>query len=427
MTDFNGLDYYEANFNADGSLNQSAGGDGGVVAAVAAGTVKNLFVFSHGWNNGANEARGLYQSLFSFLGDQLGDHRAESAALGIIWPSLLFPDDAAATPAAGAAAPASGAQVAAALAPAFTGREADLSTMGQLLDTQPENPQALAQFKTLADGLVTTPPNDAGEDSGEAGYQQADAVQAFSHAQSMAPTPGGGAAGSGSIFSHLWSGAREVLRTLSYYEMKNRAGVVGTNGLGPLLAGIVDAAGGRPIRIHLAGHSFGARLVSYSLSGVPAAWTGPASPIGSLYLVQGAFSHFAFTPKLNYAEATTGALSGFSDRVNGPLMCTFSNFDRATGWWYPAASLLSRTAAASASDLTYEWGAVGHDGYQLTPPAPSIALGPVGTSYQFQPGQFYPLDANATICHGSSLFSGAHSDIRYPDVTWPMISAAGLA
>jgi hypothetical protein len=33
----------------------------------------------------------------------------------------------------------------------------------------------------------------------------------------------------------LWTGAREVLRTLSYYEMKNRAGLIGQQGLGPLL------------------------------------------------------------------------------------------------------------------------------------------------------------------------------------------------
>ena len=63
----------------------------------------------------------------------------------------------------------------------------------------------------------------------------------------------------GNPFAGLWTGAREVLRTLSYYEMKNRAGLVGQQGLGPLLANLAGP-GGAP-RIHLIGHSFGARLV----------------------------------------------------------------------------------------------------------------------------------------------------------------------
>jgi esterase/lipase superfamily enzyme len=76
-----------------------------------------------------------------------------------------------------------------------------------------------------------------------------------------------------------------VLRTLSYYEMKTRAGVVVQQGLGPLLAKL-SGPGGAP-RIHLMGHSFGARLVAYSLAGLRADQTGAASPIKSLTLIQG--------------------------------------------------------------------------------------------------------------------------------------------
>ncbi|EUA68482.1 hypothetical protein I541_5569 [Mycobacteroides abscessus] len=54
---------------------------------------------------------------------------------------------------------------------------------------------------------------------------------------------------------------------MSYYEMKNRAGVVGERGLGPLLGSLSGPDG--PPRIHLIGHSFGARLVSYALAGCP--------------------------------------------------------------------------------------------------------------------------------------------------------------
>jgi len=46
--------------------------------------------------------------------------------------------------------------------------------------------------------------------------------------------------------------------------------------------------------------------------------------------------------------------------------------------------------------------------------------------YTFTPGQFYALDANAVINANQSPFSGAHSDIRHPEVLWAIICAAGL-
>jgi hypothetical protein len=110
VTDINGLAYYEVDFNADGSLNTATGdGAGGLPAAVAAGGITDLFVLSHGWNNGVDSARDLYQAMFGLLADQLGGHLSSSAAVGIIWPSLLFPDD---DPATARPVPSTGAQLA---------------------------------------------------------------------------------------------------------------------------------------------------------------------------------------------------------------------------------------------------------------------------------------------------------------------------
>jgi hypothetical protein len=50
-----------------------------------------------------------------------------------------------------------------------------------------------------------------------------------------------------------------------------------------------------------------------------------------------------------------------------------------------------------------------------------------GKPYDFQSGCFYNyLDANAVICANLSTFSGAHSDIRHPEVLWAVLSAVGL-
>ena len=421
MTDINGLAYYEVDFNADGSLNTAnGGGDGGLPAAVAGGAISDLFVLSHGWNDGVDSARDLYVAMFGLLAAQLGTHLSSSAAVGVIWPSLLFPDD---DPATAPAVPSTGAQLAAALAPAFPAQQQQLSTMGNLLDQQPQDPAALNQFHQLASGLVTTPSQGV-EDTGEAALMTADTATAFGHAAAMAPHATSAAQGIGNPFAGLWSGAREVWRTMSYYEMKNRAGVVGQNGLGPLLAGLKGPAG--PPRIHLMGHSFGARLVSYTLAGLPANRTGSASPVKSLTLIQGAFSHFTFASSLMFDPSRAGGLAGDVSRVDGPLLATFSAADRAVGWWYPAASMLAGQDSESAADLVYRWGGMGHDGYQQTPTPTTVTLAPQGKPYGFKTGCFYSLDANAVICANQSPFSGAHSDIQHPEVLWAVVAAAGL-
>jgi hypothetical protein len=419
MTTINGLPYYEIDFNADGTLNTASGsGDGGLPQAVAQGGITDVFVLSHGWNNGVTSARDLYQAMFDLLADQLGVHRSSSAAVGIIWPSLLFPDD---DPGTAPPQPSTGAQLATALAPAFPGQTQQLDTIGQLLDQQPQQANKLAEFHSLAAGLVTTAPQGS-EDAGESALLTADPATALGQAAAMAPAPADNAEGLGNPFGGLWAGAREVLRTLSYYEMKNRAGVIGKNGLGPLLAKLTG-----PPRIHLMGHSFGARLVAYALAGLPDGAAGPASPVKSLTLIQGAFSHFTFASPLPIDAGRSGELAGCGDRVDGPLLATFTDADRAVGWWYPAASALARQDSQASDDLAYRWGAMGHDGYQQAPAPAITTLADTGKPYDFTPGQFYALDANAVINTIQSAFSGAHSDIRHPEVLWAVVSAARLA
>ncbi len=413
MTDMAGLPYYEVTFAADGTLSS----DGGLPAAVSGGAITDLFVFSHGWNNSEGTARDLYQAMFTMLAGMLGPKLPTSACVGVLWPSLLFPEDDPALP----DTPSTGAQLAAALAPAFPGSDQQLATMGTMLDQQPQDAGQLEQFHQLASGLVTSPPL-APEDAGPQAAITGDTSAVFGHAAAMSKTAGTSAQGLPNPFTVLWSGAREVLRTMSYYEMKNRAGVIGQRGLGPLLGRL--AAGSAQLRVHLMGHSFGARLVSYSLTGLPESAVGNASTVKSLTLIQGAFSHFAFASPTPCQAVPSGALSGVLTRVGGPLLSTFTAADRAVGWWYPAASMLAHQNAQSMTDLTYEWGGMGHDGFQQSPAGTTVTLQAQGYDYGFASGGVYLLDANNVIKADQSPFSGAHSDIRHPEVAWAVRAAA---
>jgi hypothetical protein len=175
------------------------------------------------------------------------------------------------------------------------------------------------------------------------------------------------------------------------------------------------------------GHSFGGRLVAFTLAGLGDK-AGPASPVKSLLLIQAAFSHFAFAQKIPlFGASPNGKLANCRDRVDGPLMCTFSPADLAVGRWYPAASMINGSDAESAIDLTYRWGAMGHDGYQPGPDAVTVDIKAAGDSYAFEAGTFHRIASGTVIKAMQSTFSGAHSDIRHDEVVWPAVDAAMAA
>ena len=145
----------------------------------------------------------------------------------------------------------------------------------------------------------------------------------------------------------LWSGAREVLRTMSYYEMKNRAGVVGKNGLGPLLAGSPTGAAHPPDRPQLRRPPGLLRAVRPARRA-----TGAASPVKSLTLIQGAFSHFTFASTLPFDGSRGGgsapaAAPGSTGRCWPPSPPPTAPSDGGI----PAASMLARQDSQADDDV----------------------------------------------------------------------------
>jgi hypothetical protein len=85
-----------------------------------------------------------------------------------------------------------------------------------------------------------------------------------------------------------------------------------------------------------------------------------------------------------------------SSRVDGPLLTTFSAFDRDVGYAYPVASVLANDDAAAADDLMYRWEGMGCDGAQAVNAAGSPLADP-GMACAFQKGKWLNLDGNAVI------------------------------
>jgi hypothetical protein len=428
-----GMAHWELGFDEGGRPDQ--GELDRLLAEVPARGVTDLLMFSHGWNSDRRQARRLYQLWFGQVPGLLGRAGASATgvgSVGVVWPAKRWADEPEPTAAGGGGA--AGLEVAAAAADdpalvedlkdAFPGeqRAQVLDELARLLTERPEDAAALARFQTLMGELAGEPDAArASEDQGELALVEDEPEAVFGRFADAVPDTGegGGAAGFGDAFGRLWKGAKEALRQLTYFEMKKRAGVVGKDGLGPVLGRLGAAA--PELRVHLLGHSFGARLVSFALAGVPDAG---ASPVASLYLLQGAFSHFAFADALPTDPGRGGALKGMASRVGGPLVASFSVHDLAVGKLYPLASLSSREDAAAAEDALFRWGGIGHDGAQAVQAA-ELELGPVGAAYPFQPGRFVNLNANAVVNRGGPP-AGAPSDIFHPELVWAGLAAAGL-
>jgi hypothetical protein len=442
---------WDLQFDAGGGLSSPARGD--FLGEVAASGVTDLFVFSHGWGTAQDSALALYNEMFPLIREAAQGLAALGTIgfAGIYWPSLWFPPSPATSPVpAGAqqadggavvslssgSAELSGAEIAASLRPGFTdpAEQAVITQVGALIDegltaaaaAEPDTAkqQRLQQISQLVKSLTPPPAGGAFEDSGETALLLSDdpvtdyqaAADAFGSSG-----PGGAEQGIGDWFGKAVSGAKDVLRVFSYNTMKARAGTIGQTGLGPLLAGLPAQSPG--IRVHLVGHSFGARLVSFALAGTG---TAAQSPAASLTLLQGAFSHWSFARAQDNPFGSPGALNAVADRVHGPLVATHTVFDWAVGVWYPKASFLAQQDAQDVD--AGRWGGLGADGFRAVSPACDVTMPAAGgASYGFTPGTFYRVDASGVIDNtAGEPFSGAHSDIRKAPVA-QLVAAAAAA
>jgi hypothetical protein len=444
-----GRPYWQLHFTEDGRLEDAAQADA-LVREVAREGVADLVVISHGWNSGPKSAERMYAELLPLVVEQMGQvpGLGSCGLVGLHWPSIWWPETPATDPGPGrggdaqstsdvavAVAEASGTRLAETLREGFQddGRRAAVERLGRLVDegeeaaaqgTEPYETQRarLAEFSRLLSELL--PAEAIGEeDSGELSFLDRDDPQAFVElARAFGNVPTAGAAqGAGDVFRTVWKGAKDGLRVFSYYTMKARAGTIGQRGLGPVLARLRLTPATAPVRAHLVGHSFGGRLVAFSVSGIPSP---DASPVTSLVLVQAAFSHFAFATAKDNPFGKEGVLRPYVDRVKGPLVATWSEHDWAVGRWYPKASALARQDN-QANPAVSRWGGLGADGFQAVHPLSPVDLLEPGEEYDFAPANFYTVDASEVIADWrQSAFSGAHSDIRRPAVAWLIAAAA---
>jgi len=418
-----------------------------LIAGLQAANATDLIVISHGWNNDKDEARALYDAYFAsaqalVAGGNFAlpaDRRAYVAA--VIWPSARFVDPSEIP--GGAAGDVDPNLLLlqtqlAALRAAFAGNAGAQASIDGALAAAPNldsDPNAAIAFVNAMNSLpsgdaeendtITTAVSSAvaatqqpGADTDEQGLLATLAANPPPGTAAAAPASGAGGGDAGDsggatgIFSNLKAGALSLASIFTYKTMKERAGVVGRTGLASVLGRVRTQFPN--LRVHLAGHSFGARLVT---SAANAPWNGSdaTNQATTLALLQGAFSHFGFA--VNYLSL--GHNGGFRDvvgkpTVTGSIAITHSSHDMAVGWAYPAASaLLGQVASGLASANPF--GGMGADGAVSTPEAIFDDLGDVGHLYTPLPDRI-----RVRNLMGDPYISG-HGDVTNKQVVYAFL------
>lgn len=373
----------------------------------------DLFVMSHGWNNDMQTSRAMYERVFAHVRKALDDGEVPAlqgrrfALAGVFWPSMKFADS---DLIPGGAASTGDALAAEFLDAAAIADRADIARLKTIAEGL-RKPSARAKALRALRKLVVSVPSEKGDPEISAEELAELSDEAFLRLLSgkAAPAPMddevGGAAGLGDAVSGLNDGARSALGFWTFWMMKRRAGEIGAKGLAPVLDHVREASS--RLRIHLAGHSFGARLVT------AAADAGKFAP-STMTLIQAAFSHNAFSPKGAFRKVVT------AKKVRGPILVTHSVKDTPLSYAYPIAVRLSFDSTSTLGTKNDKYGGLGRNGAQQTEEAAELALHGPPEAYSFPP------PSRIFNLLGDSVIRG-HSDIAKPEIAFAMLSAIAVA
>jgi hypothetical protein len=436
VKELSGFPCFEIKFDRQGSVFDQNEVEQ-ALAFLGKGSATDLFIISHGWNNDMAEARTLYSDFFARLrqvldaGAVAGANGRKYAVVAVLWPSKKFADD--------ELKPSGAAGIGSPVTAAYVQKQLDglkgtfdnpdsakiIDKAKALVARLEDSPAARREFADLVRSLPGKKGGDNEDGSDHLFRLSGDEVMdrlskpLLAAPPRQAPAGGaaalgdraaGGAAGLGNFFSGVRSAARNLLNMTTYYQMKERAGIVGRSGASEVIRKIRAKA--PKLKLHLIGHSFGGRLVTAAALGGEG-----QEPVRfeSMTLLQAAFSHNGFAQKFDQKNDGFFRKVVAEGRISGPILITCTSNDKAVGLAYPLASLLAGANASALGDKNDPYGGLGRNGAQHTPEASDGILGEVGCAYAFQPGKLHNLNADKIIRD--------HSDICKKEIAYALLTA----
>jgi hypothetical protein len=315
---------YLVQFDKEGALSSSAS-RAELVDAVKNGLYRDVYVFAHGWNNGFDDSLTLFKNFFEgFITARPADTSWKPVFVGVQWPSIVIefpwekgPKLAASDPDAAFQRQAV-ADIAAGLSAAQAKRFAELAARASLDEAEQREIVQLTHAALRSDSFT-----ELGEDA-PSEAELLTAWRAMQAADRAEEAPTFGFAGqpvatpqSAGLLSKL--DPRNLVRTATVYTMKDRAGIIGSIAVRPLIEEFT--ANGASVR--LIGHSYGARVMLAALSTA----TLPIK-VRSALLLQPAVNQFCLADAGHVPKTTkAGGFHAALDQLRVPLYSTFSAKD----------------------------------------------------------------------------------------------------
>lgn len=444
METIHGFDFFRLNFDADGKLQENQTFEELKQRANAAGATDAIFI-AHGFRNDVNDATGLYTEFLDTLGQNLkrpelqpGLGARKFVVAGIYWPAKSFQesfdegegsvqglDDGTAEKQSVKA------QLEELGKDASPEQKQRIESAIRLLDQVEDSKEAQDKFVDHVLSLLTGSESDPTEGLEEIRAKDGSELLEALRTPIILPTEGasdgeggttsvdsafvtggddGGTQGVASFFGSIFGRIGQFLNLTTWYQMKNRSGVVGDKGAAKAVR---DLKASRPsLKIHLVGHSLGGRLMAACAKSLAT----PKLQPESLTLLEAAFSHYGFSS--DNGQAKKGFFRAVIDEqvVKGPLVATFSAQDTAVGTVYAIASRLAGDNVKAVGDANDPFGGIGRNGAQKTKEAVVDLLHAVGKPYtNLQSGKVICLD-------GSGGLIKNHGDVRNSTVTYAVAS-----
>jgi hypothetical protein len=418
MQNIEGFDFFPLVYDRDGNLQDPDQLDALIEHAVAGPATDAIFI-AHGFRNDVSEATNLYTEFLKNFRADLRRQQFQNMAdrtyvvAGVYWPSKTFRESFGEDESPGTRSLRDPAlamadardQLAELKKDATPAERRALDKAEALLPKLQKSTKAQDQFVELV--LSTISGSSLEKDKTE-GLRQ---IRKRKGSEILARLDGGTEEGTRGLFGSIAGKVGQLLNLTTWYQMKDRSGTIGSDGVAPAVRALRKKAGN--IRVHLVGHSLGGRVMAGCAK---ALCSRPMVQPDSVLLLQAAFSHYGFSA--DNGKGTAGFFRDVVEKklVKGPLVSTFSAEDTVVGRAYAISSRLARDNSREIGDASDEFGGIGRNGALKTSEVATAKLLKPGGSYSFAAGVINNLD-------GSGGLITNHGDVRNPAVTYAFASA----
>lgn len=415
--------FYVVKFDKDGECLSPRTADD-LVTALSTSAYSHVLLYSHGWNNDFPTAIALYDRFIDGVSHLAERHQVLPAGfapvfVGVAWPSTALTFGSEGGPDL-AAAEGEDAELLDALPPKRRARAALILGQDEVPVEDARQIAAWLADELAGDADAEVAATGPGADEILAGWvaaqQSADPGPPVDGFTEFTTAPAGDtaavasdpqAAGWPALLDPRW-----IVRLGTVLIMKDRAGIVGANGVADLIGRLLRETDSK---ITLFGHSYGCKVVMTALATLSASQH--LRRVDGVLLLQPAVSHLCFAEDLG--EGVAGGFARTLALVGRPVLATHSNRD------VPLTRLFHLVARRSldAGELQMagspsRFAALGGFGASGCAPGTSIdvPLPPVGT---WPPD---PAPAVRVVSLDGSASIGGHGDVNRAETHWAALN-----